>query len=92
MAGLSLPTFPTFPVHAESNTAGTRWEKYVKRLENLFIGFGVTDDNRKRALLLHYSGEEVADIFDTLKDTGTDYKTAKDTRRETCSQSTTLLL
>ena len=33
---------------------------------------------RKRALLLHYSGEEVNDLFDTLPDTGedNDYKEA----------------
>ena len=32
----------------------------------------VKEETRKRALLLHYSGEEVTDLFDTLPDTGED--------------------
>ena len=36
------------------------------------------DNKRKRALLLHYSGEQANDIFDTLPDTGNDYATALD--------------
>ena len=32
----------------------------------------VTDATRKRALLLHYVGEEVSDIFENLPDTGDD--------------------
>ena len=37
----------------------------------------ITDDNRKRTLLLHYAGEEVADVFETLVETGNTYATAK---------------
>ena len=38
----------------------------------------VKEESRKRALLLHYSGEEVYDLFDTLPDTDKDnnYKEA----------------
>ena len=32
---------------------------------------------RQRALLLHYAGEDVNEIFDTLTDTGEDIATAK---------------
>ena len=45
------------------------------------IGLNIKDDmKRKRALLLHYAGEEINDIFETLPDTGeeTDYQTAVD--------------
>lgn len=40
----------------------------------------ITDNKRKRALLLHYAGEEFYDIFDTFADTGNDenYDQAKD--------------
>ena len=38
----------------------------------------IKDNKRKRALLLHYSGEQANDIFDTLPDTGNDYATAWD--------------
>ena len=48
----------------------------MKRLENLLVGMGVKDKKRQRALLLHYVGEDVSDIFETLSDTGDDYATA----------------
>jgi hypothetical protein len=36
-------------------------------LQNLFIGLGIEDADRKRALLLHYAGERVYDIYDAEK-------------------------
>lgn len=41
-------------------------------------GFGITDDARKKALLLHYAGEDVDDIFQTLTPADTSYAKAKD--------------
>ena len=40
---------------------------------------GITRDDRKRAMMLHYTGEDVYNIFDTLTDTGdvNAYETAK---------------
>lgn len=40
----------------------------------------ITDNKRKRVLLLHYAGEGVNDIFNTFADTGNDkkYDQAKD--------------
>ena len=40
---------------------------------------GITRNDRTRAMLLHYAGKEVYNIFDTLQDTGTsnDYNIAK---------------
>ena len=69
-----LPVFPSFSVRDPA--VDTRWKKWCARLENLLVGLDITDDKRKRALLLHYAGEEVNEIFDTLADTGTDYATA----------------
>ncbi|KAJ8038564.1 hypothetical protein HOLleu_16023 [Holothuria leucospilota] len=71
---INLPSLPTFQLHA-GNTA-VRWDKYIRRLENMFIALNVVNDEQKRALLLHYAGE-VMDVFDTLTITGTDYATAK---------------
>ena len=70
---VSLPTFPAFQVHLDSNM-GPRWKKWLARFENLTIGMGIEDEKRKRALLLHYSGPEV----DALEDSGEDkdYKKA----------------
>ena len=69
-----LPNFPTFSVH--ENGVDIRWRKWKSRLDNLILGLGVKDKKRQRALLLHYAGEEVNEIFDTLEDTGDDYETA----------------
>lgn len=74
---VSLPTFPVFQVRVDGNV-GPRWKKWLARFENLIVGMGITDAKQKRALLLHYSGPEVDEIFDTLEGTGEDedYKTA----------------
>ena len=74
---VSLPTFPAFQVYLEGNV-GPRWKKWLARFENLIVGMGIDNTTQKRALLLHYSGPEVDEIFDTLENTGEDkdYKTA----------------
>lgn len=59
-----------FDVDSAPSTAGTRWTKWVKRLNNLFIVNKTTDAREKRACLLHYAGESVFDIFENLPDTG----------------------
>ena len=76
-SGATLPVFPEFDLRDQTNLA-TRWEKYMKRFNNLMAAMDVKEKSRKRALLLHYSGEEVNDLFDTLPDTGedNDYKEA----------------
>ena len=38
----------------------------------------ITDDKQKRALLLYQAGPETQEIFETLTDTGDDYKTAQE--------------
>ncbi|XP_045162004.2 uncharacterized protein LOC123526819 [Mercenaria mercenaria] len=66
---MSLPLFPSFDYDADKSNAGPRWEKWVGRLENLLVGMAITNDGRKRALLLHYAGERVYDIYDAEKGT-----------------------
>ena len=61
----ALPEFPPFPVHAEGNTA-SRWKKWKDRFENLMVAMNITNKKRQKALLLHYAGEGVHDIFTTL--------------------------
>ena len=70
----ALPTFPPFNIH--ETTLDVRWRKWINRLDNLLVGMDVKDKKRQRALLLHYAGEDVNDIFETLTDTGDDYATA----------------
>ena len=53
---------------------------------------GITDDKQKRALLLHYAGPSVDEIFDTLDNTGEDkdYKKAIDKLTEYFSPQTNI--
>ena len=64
-------------MHLDGNVVPS-WKKWLARLENLTVGMGIKDTKQKRALLLYYSGPEVDEIFDTLKNTAEDkdYKTA----------------
>ncbi len=75
---VSLPEFPKFEPHLDANV-GTRWETWVRRFEQLLRAMEVAEDTRRRALLLHYAGPDVCDIFDTLAETGGDdaYELAK---------------
>lgn len=77
---MNLPQFPEFAVHAEGSTA-TRWKKWKDRLGNLLIAVNISDKKRRKAILLHYAGEEVNDIFTTLtlaQDEEDPYKQALD--------------
>ncbi|XP_069129130.1 uncharacterized protein [Argopecten irradians] len=62
----SLPQFPSFIVHGEGSTS-VRWKKWKERLDILLVAMDVIENKeRKKALLLHYAGEEVQDVFSTL--------------------------
>ena len=63
---MALPTFPSFDISADSGAPGPRWKQYIARFRNLVIALNITDKNRQKALLLHYGGDEVNDVFDTL--------------------------
>ena len=65
----NLPSFPSFDVSDSSGPLGPKWKKYIARFRNLLIAVNITNEARQRALLLHYVGEDVNDIFDTLPNT-----------------------
>jgi hypothetical protein len=62
----TLPYLQQFNVHEDPASTGDRWAKWLKRFDNLLIALDITDKKRQRALLFHYAGSEVADIFDTF--------------------------
>eukprot|EP00745_Piridium_sociabile_P029527 TRINITY_DN48507_c1_g1_i2.p1 TRINITY_DN48507_c1_g1~~TRINITY_DN48507_c1_g1_i2.p1 ORF type:complete len:283 (-),score=41.55 TRINITY_DN48507_c1_g1_i2:214-1062(-) len=64
----SLPEFRKFVVHGEETSAGTRWKKWIAQLENLLCGLDINNDARKKALLLHYGGDEIFDIVHTMSE------------------------
>ena len=63
----ALPQFPPFDTNADPSSLGISWKKWVQRLENLFVALGVKDIARQKALLLHYGGLGLSDIYFTLK-------------------------
>ena len=74
-----LTPFPKFDVYGEESSVGIRWKKYVAKLENLFVGLNIDSKKRKKALLLHYSGDDVFEIYETLN-LGADDQNYDDTK------------
>ena len=62
---INLPTFPEFDLQPR-DTVPVRFEKYVKRLDNIFTAMNITRASQKKAMLLHYVGEETCYVFETL--------------------------
>ena len=46
MAGY-IPDFPAFDIDIDKQNAGPRLNRYVGRLENVFVGMDIKDDQRK---------------------------------------------
>ena len=60
----ALPHYPEF--NHESKNKAAKWTKYVNRLRNYFTAYNIEDNERKKAMLLTFVGEEVNDIIDEL--------------------------
>ncbi len=80
------PTLPKFDCLGSASNIGPRWTRWLKSFKLFGDGKGLilTNDatdavkQRRRALLLHFAGPDVQDIFFTLPETGenTDYNAA----------------
>ena len=66
-----------FNVHEDRSSLGQRWNRWISQFELYVLASGVSDDAQKRALLLHMSGPDVQDIFNTLSDSTGTYDSAK---------------
>ena len=66
MAAAILPEFPVFDPEIDETSVGIRWKKWLGCLENVLVALDITNKERKRAILLHYAGTKVSDIFFTL--------------------------
>ena len=62
---VNLPTFSEFDLQPR-DTVPVRFEKYVKRLDNMCTAMNITRASQKKAILLHYVGEETCNVFETL--------------------------
>ena len=67
-----------FQPHGDGNTVAQRWKRWVRTFEVYASACGCKDEKQKRQLLLHSAGPLVQDIFETLTDTGEDFKTANE--------------
>ena len=77
---INLPTFSEFELQLRDR-APTLFEKYVECLNDMFAAMSITQASKKKAMLLHYVGEETYDVFETLTvpaltGEGDEYRTA----------------
>lgn len=78
---LRMHTYPPFDVDGDPTYyAAIRWTKWVKKFENYMylLAMKIEDVKQQRALLLHFAGDRIYDIFGTLSDTGDHFKKAKE--------------
>lgn len=65
MAFAQIPSYPAFDCRSED--IAIRWNKWVNRLtNNLFVAYGIADEERKKALLLTYGGDDLCDIVEAM--------------------------
>jgi len=58
-------------IHDESLNLDKRWKLYREEVDLFLLASGITNDIRKKAVLLHLSGSQVREIFSTLETTTT---------------------
>ena len=74
----ALAEFEKFNLNTEYASLGVQWKRWTNRLENLFLSIEISDEKRKRALLLHYCCEELMLLCESLlAETDETYKLAK---------------
>ena len=67
---------PAFDAESDKSSLAQRWKDWRERFDMYLLAANITDAKQKRVLLLYVAGPAVHKIFNTLTDTGTDYKTA----------------
>ena len=58
----TLPPFTLEP----PETVSQRWDRWLRRFANFLTAKEVTDDGVKKAMLLHFAGEKVFDLSESL--------------------------
>lgn len=82
--------FATFDYKDNPTNCGARWKKWIDRFDNYLVAVNVVDSARKKALLLHYIGEDVYEIFQNLPELSEDDKHINTTNDEGENQRTLL--
>ena len=63
-----LPGVARFDPHSTPSNVSQRWEKWVMSLKYYLTAAAIAKPEQKKALLLHFAGTEVQEIFQTLPD------------------------
>lgn len=71
-----IVTPPGFNFDPLSSNQKDEWESWIETLELYFLASNITDNARKKALLLYLGGSELRKIYNTLEDEGTTYEKA----------------
>ena len=66
----TLPAFNCKVV--EPSQLSVSWNRWLRSFKYYIVGRNVTDVEQKKALLLHFAGPDVQDIFETLKSAAPD--------------------
>ena len=74
---INITHIANFDIHDECSLA-QRWEKWKQSFEFYLSASGAGDYSQMRALLLHFAGLDVQDIFMHLEDADMTYMTAMD--------------
>ena len=61
-----IPQMAPFQPDVDPTNTTARWKKWLDRFDNLIIAMNVTDNDRKKALLLHLVGEFVFEVYESL--------------------------
>ncbi|XP_065067305.1 uncharacterized protein K02A2.6-like [Rhopilema esculentum] len=80
LPSVSIKPVAEFRPHAEVGASlATRWNDWLDDFEMFLVASGITDNTRKRALLLYQAGPRVREIFKNLTDVGEadDFDSAK---------------
>eukprot|EP00919_Chromeraceae_sp_WS-2016_P022246 GHVR01052905.1.p1 GENE.GHVR01052905.1~~GHVR01052905.1.p1 ORF type:complete len:116 (+),score=14.12 GHVR01052905.1:213-560(+) len=70
--------YPAFDVDGDPTSVAVRWTKWIAKFENYLLLMNIEEVKQQRALLLHFAGDRIYDIFGTISDTGDDFNKAKE--------------
>ena len=60
------PQFEKFIIDEEITSASNRWPNYINRFKNMLMAYGIIDEGKKKALLLHLGGEQLFEIYNSF--------------------------
>lgn len=78
---MDSPRMEKFEIDGDITSAGLRWKTYSKRFVNMLTAFGITNNAKKKALLLHYGGEQIFEVYSSFPENEVEDKSFEDILR-----------